>query len=98
MQSLKNIMEFEGYFNTASEEFKALEAKLQPNLDRDLEFFSKEIRRMIETEIVQRYYYKEGVLMYELKDDAALKKAQEVLKDKQLYAHTLRPQSVTVPQ
>lgn len=98
LQSLKNIMEFEGYFNTASEEFKALEAKLQPNLDRDLEFFSKEIRRMIETEIVQRYYYKEGVLMYELKDDAALKKAQEVLKDKQLYAHTLRPQSVTVPQ
>ena len=98
LQSLKSIMEFEGYFNTASEELKALEAKLQPDLDRDLELFSKEIRRMIETEIVQRYYYKEGVLMYELKDDAALKKAQEVLKDKQLYAHTLRPQPVTVPQ
>lgn len=98
LQSLKNIMEFEGYFNTASEEFKALEEKLQPNLDRDLELFSKEIRQMIETEIVQRYHYKEGVLMYELKDDAVLKKAQEVLKDKQLYDHTLRPQPVTVPQ
>lgn len=98
LQSLKNIMEFEGYFNTASEEFKALEKKLQPNLDRDLELFSKEIRQMIETEIVQRYYYKEGVLMYELKDDAALEKAKEVLNDKQLYANTLQPQSVTVPQ
>ena len=98
LQSLKNIMEFEGYFNTASEEFKALEEKLQPNLDRDLELFSKEIRQMIETEIVQRYYYKEGVLMYELKDDAALKKAKEVLKDKQLYARTLQPQPVTGPQ
>jgi carboxyl-terminal processing protease len=53
---------------------------------------------MIETEIVQRYYYKEGVLMYELKDDAALKKAKEVLKDKQLYARTLQPQPVTGPQ
>ena len=98
LQSLKNIMEFEGYFNTASEEFKALEEKLQPDLDRDLELFSKEIRQMIETEIIQRYYYKEGVLMYELKEDVALKKAQEVLKDEQLYDHTLRPQPVTAPQ
>ena len=96
LQSLKNIMEFEGYFNTASEEFKALEDKLQPNLDRDLELFKKEIRQMIETEIVQRYYYKEGVLIYELQDDAALKKAKEVLKDKQLYNYTLQPKPANI--
>jgi len=98
LQSLKNIMEFEGYFNTASEEFKALEEKLQPDLDRDLDLFRKEISKMIETEIVQRYYYKEGVLMYELRDDAALKKAKEVLKNKQLYDYTLQPKPATIPQ
>ena len=98
LQSLKNIMEFEGYFNTASEEFKALEEKLQPDLDRDLDLFRKEIIKMIETEIVQRYYYKEGVLMYELRDDAALKKAEEVLKNKQLYDYTLQPKPATIPQ
>lgn len=97
LQSLKNIMEFEGYFNTASEEFKALEDKLQPDLDRDLELFKKEIGQMIETEIVQRYYYKEGVLIYELQDDAALKKAKEVLKDRQLYNYTLQPKPANIP-
>ncbi|MEA5044554.1 MAG: S41 family peptidase [Petrimonas sp.] len=97
LQSLKNIMEFEGYFNTDSEEFKALEDKLQPDLDRDLELFKKEIGQMIETEIVQRYYYKEGVLIYELQDDAALKKAKEVLKDRQLYNYTLQPKPANIP-
>lgn len=97
MQSLKNIMEFEGYFNTASQEFKALESKLQPNLDRDLELFKKDIKEMIETEIVQRYYYKEGVLKYELKDDPALKKAKEVLRDKQLYNYTLQTKPANIP-
>ncbi len=97
LQSLKNIMEFEGYFNTASEEFKALEDKLQPDLDRDLELFKKEIGQMIETEIVQRYYYKEGVLIYELQGDAALKKAKEVLKDRQLYNYTLQPKPANIP-
>ncbi|MDO5522423.1 MAG: S41 family peptidase [Bacteroidia bacterium] len=97
LESLKNIMEFEGYFNTASDEFKALEAKLQPNLDRDLELFKNDIRQMIETEIVQRYYYKEGVLMHQLQDDPALKKAKEVLKDNGLYNYTLQPKPANMP-
>ena len=97
LQSLKNIMEFEGYFDTASQEFKALENKLQPNLDRDLELFKKDIKQMIETDIVQRYYYKEGVLIYELQDDPALKKAKEVLKDKQTYNYTLQPKPANIP-
>ncbi len=53
-------MEFEGYLNVASDEFKALEAKLHPNLDNDLELFKGDIKSMIESEIVQRYYYKKG--------------------------------------
>lgn len=97
LQSLKNIMEFEGYFDTASQEFKALENKLQPNLDRDLELFKKDIKQMIETDIVQRYYYKEGVLIYELQDDPALKKAKEVLKDKQTYNYMLQPKPANIP-
>ncbi|MGI6047843.1 MAG: S41 family peptidase [Petrimonas sp.] len=97
LQSLKNIMEFERYYDTASEEFKALENKLQPNLDRDLELFKKDIKQIIETDIVQRYYYKEGVLIYELQDDPVLKKAREVLKNKQLYNYTLQPKPANIP-
>lgn len=90
MKSLKNIMEFEGYFDTASEEYKALENKLKPNLNRDLELFKNEIKKMIESEIVQRYYYKEGVLISELQNDKVFEKAKELLKDKSLYNNTLR--------
>lgn len=91
LQSLKNIMEFERYYDNASEEYKALENKLKPNLDRDLELFKKDIKQMIETEIVQRYFYKEGVLIYELQDDMVMKKAKEILSDKELYNRTLQP-------
>ncbi len=91
LQQLKDVMEFEGYFEPASAEFHALEAKLKPDLDRDLTRFHDEIKRFIETEIVQRYYYKKGVLINELQQDEALKKAVEVLTDKSLYESTLKP-------
>ena len=41
----------------ASEEFKALEKKLNHDLDRDLDYFSSDIKKMIATEIIKRYYY-----------------------------------------
>ncbi len=97
LQQLKNIMEFESYYDNASEEFKALENKLKPNLDRDLELFEKDIRKLIETEIVQRYYYKDGVLKYELQDDPVMEKALEVLNNKQLYDSALRPNPINIP-
>ncbi len=97
LQSLKNIMEFERYFDNAAEEYKALENKLQPNLDRDLELFKKEIMSYIETEIVKRYYYKEGMLIRELLADPVMEKAIEVLKNKQLYNIVLKPKPDNMP-
>ena len=78
-------MEFEGYLDVAAEEFKALEAKLHPNLDRDLELFKDQIKDMIESEIVQRYYYKKGVLLHQLAGDKVFEKAVEVLKNPEVY-------------
>ena len=43
MKVLKEAMEFEGYMNVASEEFKALEEKLKPDLDRDLDLYKEVI-------------------------------------------------------
>ncbi len=93
MESLKNIMQFEGYYETAQNEFKALEAQLKPNIDRDLELFKDDIKSIIESEIIQRYYYKEGVLRMQLRDDPILKKAKEILQDKALYNRILSPKS-----
>lgn len=44
LKSLKEFAEFEGYMTDASEEFAALEKKFQHNIDRDLDYFSKDIK------------------------------------------------------
>lgn len=89
MISLKEIMEFEGYMSSAEAEFKALEAKLVPNLDRDLETFKDAITRQINDEVIKRYYYQKGAKKYALKYDKDLQEAINVLNNKELYAKTL---------
>jgi len=89
MASLKEVMEFEGYMKYADAEFKALEAMLVPNLDRDLETFKDDITRQINTEIIRRYHYQKGEYIYTLKNDKDLAKAVEVLNNPELYKKTL---------
>jgi len=89
MEALKEVMEFEGYMKSAGEEFKALEAKLIPNLDRDLETFKEDIIKLINTEVIKRYYYQKGEYIYNLKNDKGLVKALEVLNDQDLYKKAL---------
>ena len=85
LNQLKTIMEFEGYMDVAAEEFKALEEMLHPNLERDLDLFGDQIKDLIETEIVQRYYFKKGVLLHQLSGDKVFDKAVELLKNKEMY-------------
>lgn len=79
LKTLKEVAEFEGYMEGAAEEFKALEQKLNHNLDRDLDYFSGPIKEQIAEEVATRYFFERGAAMQRLKDDADLKKAIEVL-------------------
>lgn len=85
LKNLKETAEFEGYMDDAAEEFKALEAKLTHNLDRDLDYFAKDIKNMISYEIVKRYYYQRGSIIQQLKDDDDLNEALKVLNSPQEY-------------
>lgn len=89
LKTLKEAAEFEGYMSDASEEFKALEKKLNHNLDRDLDHFSKEIKEMITLEIIKRYYYKRGVIIQQLKEDKGLEEAVKVLNSPERYKQIL---------
>lgn len=91
MNSLKDVMEFEGYMKSASAEFKALEAKLVPDLDRDLETFRPDITKLINLEIAKRYYFKRGESIEELKSDQVAKKAVEILNNTEKYKQILSP-------
>ena len=89
LKSLKEIAEFEGYMTQAAEEFKALEKKLNHNLDRDLDYFAKPIKEYISQEIVTRYFYQRGAVMERLKDDTDLEEAIKVLQNPVRYREIL---------
>lgn len=89
LKKLKEFAEFEGYMENASEEFAALEKKLQHNLDLELDRFAKDIKPLIAEEIVKRYYFEKGAVQETLKDDADLKKAIEVLQQLEEYNKVL---------
>lgn len=91
LKNLKEIAEFEGYLDSDSTWFKELETKLTPDLNRDFDRFKKEVKRLLETEIVKRYYYQKGELLSGLKEDKVLQKALDVLSDDSLYKETLLP-------
>lgn len=89
LKNLKETAEFEGYMESASEEFKALENKLTHNLDRDLDYFAKDIKNVISYEIVKRYYHQKGGIIEQLKDDDDLKEALKILSNPEEYKKIL---------
>ena len=89
LKNLKEVAEFEGYLNEDSTLFKALEEKLTPNLNRDFDRFKKEVKKLLSAEIVKRYYYQKGELIFNLRDDEVLDKALEVLADPEMYRKAL---------
>ena len=93
LKNLKEVAEFEGYLNEDSTLFKALEEKLTPNLNRDFDRFKKEVKKLLSAEIVKRYYYQKGELIFNLRDDEVLDKALEVLADPEMYRKALEKPS-----
>lgn len=89
LKNLKEVAEFEGYLDEDSTLFKALEEKLTPNLNRDFDRFKKEVKKLLSAEIVKRYYYQKGELIFNLRDDEVLNKALEVLADPEMYRKAL---------
>jgi carboxyl-terminal processing protease len=85
IESLKRIMEFEGYYDVASAEFQALAEKIKPDLDRDLELYKPDIMKYLALQLMKHYYYDKGQLIYELRNDKALDKALEILADRPAY-------------
>ncbi len=87
----------EKYFDIAGEEFKALEAKLKPDLDKDLRLFQKEIRELLKDEVIGRYYYQKGAIRGTLHEDPDIVKAREILSAPALYAGYFKPGTVISP-
>lgn len=89
LKALKKSAEEEKNFDISADEFAALEAKLAPNLDRDMQRFKGELKELLAHEIVKRYHYQKGGIEFSLRDDKTLLRAIEVLKNNNEYAGIL---------
>ncbi|MDR0844964.1 MAG: S41 family peptidase [Tannerella sp.] len=89
LKSLKEVADFEGYLEGDTTIFTALETKLVPDLDKDLVRYKDQIKKLISSEIIKRYYYQKGEVIESLKGDETLEKALSVLSDIELYRKTL---------
>ena len=89
LKNLKEVAKFEGYMDNDSTIFNSLEAKLTPDLDRDFDRNKDQIKKLLTSEIMKRYYFQKGESINSLKEDDVLDKALEVLGDPALYQQTL---------
>lgn len=90
LDNLKKVAKFEGY--DVAEDIKALEAKLTHNEDYDFEHWKPEIKKLLNNEIMLRYYYRRGLIRNSLNNDKTLDAALAVLNNPQEYRKMLAPQ------
>jgi carboxyl-terminal processing protease len=93
-QMLEDLIEQakeEKYYELASGEFEEIKAKLEPQLDKDLTVFSKEIKSLLKNEIVSRYYYQKGAIRATIDDDEVILKAVDELKSPISYTSYFEP-------
>ena len=91
LMKFKKVLELEGYAEATKAEIEKLETALQHNLDHDLTFFAKDVKRLISDEIIKRYYSQKGCIIYTLRDDEDLKESYSLLADRNKYNKILLP-------
>lgn len=93
MKMLERTARFEGCYEDAQPEFEALARKMTGDVSADLERpkNKEEIKRILEGDIVARYYFQRGAIRQQLKDDKDLDEALKILGDMQQYENLLKP-------
>jgi carboxyl-terminal processing protease len=89
LEKLKEAAKKEDYYASISTEIEALEKILIHNKDEDLLTHKKFISEILAIEIVARYYYQKGKVIASLKSDPEVKKAIELIEEKQNYGSIL---------
>lgn len=89
LKAIKEVAELEQYLANITPELEQLEKKLMHNKAEDLITHRDEISEILKIEIVTRYYYQKGKVKASLTNDPEVKKAIEVIGNKQEYTSIL---------
>ncbi|MCM1077628.1 MAG: S41 family peptidase [Bacteroides sp.] len=80
IDQLREIAKVEGYMNdSTAAQFDILASMLKHDLGHDLDINRKNLTPYIAREILKRYYFNEGEIIYSLRDDQAVDSAVEIL-------------------
>lgn len=92
LEEFKEVAEEEEYFEGIKAEFEALESKIHSDKKNDLIKQSDEIKRLLENEIVTRYFYREGAIQNSFVYDVEVAKAVELIQNPDEYNKLLSVQ------
>lgn len=91
LAALTKTAQTEGYTQEAQAALNQLDTLFKGNLEADLERNKKEVKLLLNDEIVRRYYYQKGGIQLQLRDDKELKEACKLLGDENAYEAKLHP-------
>ena len=89
LKKLKKTLEMEGYAEATKTEVEKMEKTLQHNLDHDLNYFAKDVKRLISDEIIKRYYSQKGGIIFSLRDDIDIAESFKLFDDIERYRNIL---------
>lgn len=89
LAQLEKATKEDNYYERLSDEYTALKNKLNHNKKEDLKIHKEEIKYILETEIVARYFYQKGKIEAALKNDSAIDEAIKILQDNSTYSAIL---------
>lgn len=90
LKKVKEVAQKEGYYEDVEKEYQGLLTALTPSKKEDLKRFERQIKEMLQNEIVSRYYYQEGRAINSFINDKSMAKAIELLNNEKEYNSTLR--------
>ena len=85
LNKLKKTAEKEKYYEGIQSEYEALEAKIKHDKLSDLNKFKDEIKTLIESEIVSRFYFQKGRIKQSLTNDSEIVEAKNLLHQMKRY-------------
>ena len=89
LKKLKKSAESENYYAEIKEEFETLEEAIKQNKQEDIQKHSSEIKKLLKSEILSRYYFQKGRIEAAIDDDPEIFEAISILEDIDRYNNIL---------
>jgi len=92
LEELVQTAQKEKYYKKVQSEIEVLQRSLKHEIKDDLFYFKDEVKILLESEIVKRFYYKKGAIKKSISDNESIKMAIEIMNNQDKYNSLLKPQ------